>query len=154
MTGPGSDKDPDHTIRRERQATLAELFSRAPMKKTFGMELSFDETHRAVFHLPHNPNLEHALNDTHGGVIATLMDNAGWFTAAVEYDTWIATVELTVRLLEPARQEDLRAVGTLLKSAKNIAIASMEVRSATDRLVATGAGTFAVTTTAFTQPPK
>ena len=31
-------------------------------------------------------------------VIATLLDNAGWFTAAVEYDTWIATVELTVRL--------------------------------------------------------
>lgn len=135
-----------------RQKALADLFSRAPIKKTFGMELSFDEEHRAVFHLPHNPNLEHALHDTHGGVIATLLDNAGWFTAAVEYDTWIATVELTVRLLEPARQEELRAVGTLLKAAKNIAIARMEVRSASDRLVATGAGTFAVTTTAFTSP--
>jgi len=139
-------------VRLERQQALADLFSRAPMKKTFGMDLSFDEAHRAVFHLPRNPALDHALRDTHGGVIATLLDNAGWFTAAVEYDTWIATVELTVRLLEPAHQEDLRAVGTLLKAAKNIAIAQMEVRSVSNRLVATGAGTFAVTTTAFTQP--
>ncbi len=145
MTGPGAHRE----LRQERQEALADLFSRAPIKKTFGMELSFDEAHRAVFHLPHNPDLDHALKDTHGGAIATLLDNAGWFTAAVEYDTWIATVELTVRLLEPARGEDLRAVGTLLKAAKNIAITSMEVRSATDRLVATGAGTFAVTTTAF-----
>lgn len=139
-------------IRLARQRSLAASFAQAPMKKTFGMELSFDEAHRAVFHLPHNPNLEHALHDTHGGVIATLLDNAGWFTAAVEYDCWIATVELTVRLLEPARTEDLRAVGTLLKAGKNIAIARMEVRSASDRLVATGAGTFAVTTTAFATP--
>lgn len=144
----------NHDVRSERQQALADLFSRAPIKKTFGMELSFDEAHRAVFHLPHNPDLDHALHDTHGGVIATLLDNAGWFTVAVEYDTWIATVELTVRLLEPARQEDLHAVGTLLKAAKNIAIARMEVRSASDRLVATGAGTFAVTTTAFTHTAK
>ncbi len=138
-------------VKLARQKWLSEGFSRAPMKKTFGMELTFDEDNRAVFRLPHNPNLEHALHDTHGGVIATLLDNAGWFTAAVEYDTWIATVELTVRLLEPARQEDLRAVGTLLKAAKNIATTTMEVRSASDRLVAVGAGTFAITTTAFNQ---
>jgi uncharacterized protein (TIGR00369 family) len=139
--------DPD--VRLERQQALAALFATAPIKKTFGMELSFDEEHRAVFHLAHNPALEHALHDTHGGVIATLLDNAGWFTAAVEYDCRIATVELTVRLLEPAQQEDLQAVGTLLKAAKNLAVARMEVRSASGRRVATGAGTFAVTTTAF-----
>jgi len=128
---------------------LVALFGRAPIKKTFGMELSFDDQQRAVFELPHNPGLEHALGDTHGGIIATLMDNAGWFTAAVEYPTWIATVELTTRLLEPARCERLRAVGRLIRAGRSIATADMEVRTESGRLVAVGSGTFTVTSSPF-----
>jgi uncharacterized protein (TIGR00369 family) len=124
---------------------LAALFSRAPIKKTFGMELSFNERDEAAFDLPHNPGLEHALGDTHGGIIATLLDNAGWFTAAVHYDTWIATIEMHMRLLEPAGREPLRAVGRLVRGGRSFAVAEMEVRSASGRLVATGSGTYAVT---------
>ena len=138
----------DHD-RRKRTDELVALFARAPIKKTFGMELSFDEEHRAVFELAHNPDLTHALNDTHGGVITTLLDNAAWFTAAVEYDTWIATVELTIRLLEPAQREDLRAVGRLVRAGNSIAVAEAEVRTVGGRLVATAAGTFSVTSAAF-----
>lgn len=140
----------DSERRGERRQQLIELFARAPIKKTFGMELSFDEEGRAVFALAHNPALEHAAHDTHGGILATLLDNAGWFTAAVEYDTWIATVEMTVRLHEPARQEDLRAKGRLVRAGRSLAVAEMEVRAASGRLVATGAGTFKVTSSVFT----
>lgn len=114
------------------------------------MVASFDKEGHAVFELPHNPALEHAAHDTHGGILATLLDNAGWFTAAVEYDSWIATVELTVRLHEPARREDLRAVGRLVRAGRFLAVAEMEVRSASGRLVATGAGTFKVTSNGLT----
>ena len=131
--------------RAERRQALADLFGRAPIKRTFGMELSFDEQDGAVFELPHNPDLEHAERDTHGGVIATLLDNAGWFTAAVPYDTWIVTAEMQMRLLEPARREDLRATGRLVRAGGSIAVAEMEVRTVAGRLVATGSGTFAVT---------
>ena len=131
--------------RSERCAELVALFSRAPIKQTFGMVLSYDDEDRAVFVLPHNPGLEHALHDTHGGVIATLLDNAGWFTAAAQYDTWIATVELQVRLLEPVQREDLRAAGRLVRRGQHLAVCEMEVRTASGRLVAMGSGTFAVT---------
>jgi uncharacterized protein (TIGR00369 family) len=130
---------------RQRREELAALFSRAPIKKTFGMELSFNERDEAVFDLPHHPGLEHALGDTHGGIIATLLDNAGWFTVAVQYDSWIATIEMQVRLLEPARRESLRAVGRLVRAGQSFAVAEMEVRTATGRLVATGSGTYALT---------
>ena len=131
--------------RQNRCTELTALFSKAPIKATFGMELSFNENNEAVFDLPHNPGLEHGFRDTHGGILATLLDNAGWFTAAVHYDTWIATLEMQMRLLEPARREDLRAVGRLQRAGSRFAVAEMEVRTASGRLVATGSGTFAVT---------
>jgi uncharacterized protein (TIGR00369 family) len=133
-------------INRQKRCTeLTALFSKAPIKATFGMELSFNENNEAVFDLPHNPGLEHGFRDTHGGILATLLDNAGWFTAAVHYDTWIATLEMQMRLLEPARREDLRAVGRLQRAGSRFAVAEMEVRTTSGRLVATGSGTFAVT---------
>jgi len=131
--------------RKQRSEELEALFSRAPIKATFGMELSFNEKYEAVFELPHNPSLEHALGDTHGGVVATLLDNAGWFAAAVHYDTWIVTLEMQLRLLEPARKESLQSVGRVLRAGQNFAVAEMEVRTRSGRLVATGSGTFAVT---------
>jgi len=131
--------------RKKRCEELVALFSRAPIKKTFGMNLAFNDKNESVFELPHNPGLEHGLGDTHGGIIATLLDNAGWFAAAVQYDSWIATVEMQVHLLEPAKREPLRAVGRVLRAGQSLAVAEMEVRSLSGRLVATGSGTFAVT---------
>ena len=134
------------TDRNLRKEQLVQLFSRAPIQRTFGMQLSYNDLDQAVFLLPHNSLFEHAMGDLHGGAIATLIDNAGWFTAAVRYQTWIATVELQVRLLEPARRKNLRAVGRLLRAGKNLAATDMEVRTqSSGRLVAVGAGTFSVT---------
>ena len=131
--------------RKKRCEELVALFSRAPIKKTLGMDLSFNDKNESVFELPHNPGFEHGLGDTHGGLIATLLDNAGWFAAAVYYDSWIATVEMQVRLLEPAKREALRAVGRVLRAGQSLAVAEMEARTLSGRLIATGSGTFAVT---------
>ncbi|HOX43065.1 MAG TPA: PaaI family thioesterase [Myxococcota bacterium] len=131
--------------RRARAEALVRLFAGAPLQRTTGMVLSYDAELRAVFDMPHNPAFEHALGDTHGGVIATLLDNAGWFTAAVKYDTWIATTDLHVRLLEPSRKEALRATGRLVRAGSSQAVCDMEVRSASGRLVATGTAAFTVT---------
>ena len=129
----------------DRGEKMKKLFGKARIKKAFGMNLTFNDQHEAVFEMPFNPEFTHAIGDVHGGVIATLLDNAGWFTAAVHYDSWIATTDLHVRLLEPAKKEDLVATGRLLKKGKHLAMAEMEVRSKLGRLVATGSGTFAVT---------
>jgi uncharacterized protein (TIGR00369 family) len=142
---PGAQEGGATSDRKRRCGKLVRLFSKAPIKKTTGMSLSFNDRNEAVFDLPHNPGFEHGLGDTHGGIIATLLDNAGWFAVAVEYEAWIATVEMQVRLLEPARREHLQAVGRVLRAGQSLAVAEMEVRTLSGRLVATGSGTFAVT---------
>ena len=131
--------------RQQRAAQLKALFAKAPIGRTFGMQLTYTADLEAVFDLPHHRGLEHAMGDTHGGAIATLLDNAGWFTAAVHYENWITTVELQVRMLEPSRKEDLRAKGRLVSAGNSLAVAEMKVRTAAGRLVAVGSGTFSVT---------
>ena len=132
----------------ERQAhleRLVALFYRSTISKSFGLKLDFDEENRAVFDLPYDGRFDHFLDDVHGGAIATLIDNAGWFTAAAHYPMWIVSVEFSVRLHEPAGKQDLRATGRIVRAGKRFTSTEMEVRNASDVLVATGSGTFAVT---------
>ena len=128
------------------KGAVRRAFQSSAIKKAFGMEISYDNNGNACFELPYNKNFDHALNGVHGGVFATLLDNAGWFTVAPYYDTWIATVEFQVRLLEHVKQETLISTGNLLRLGKRIAIAEMQVRTASGRLVATGSGSFTPTT--------
>lgn len=128
---------------------MIRLFDQAPMKHTFGMTLSYDDEGNARMDMPHKVDFRNGIQDTHGGVIATLLDNAGWFTAAMQYDNWVNTSELTVRLHEPANQEDLVAIGHIVRAGRRLCVAGMEVRSASGRLVATGTGTFVVSSKAI-----
>lgn len=134
---------------KKRQRELIELFNSAPIKKTFGTTLRYDDQDSAIFEHPYNPNLDHALNGVHGGVIATLIDNAGWFTIAAHYETWIVTVELSVRLLEPVSGQKLVSRGWIVRKGKTVSQAGMEVKTDDGKLIATGAGTFMVISTAF-----
>ncbi len=129
----------------EKQKMFTDLFSRAPIKKTFGMEFHYDEQNRAVFTMPYHPGFDHALNQVHGGVLATLLDNAGWFTVAQYYGTWIATAEMQMRLIEPVEKERLISKGNTVKLGNKLAMAEMRVENSSGKLVALGTGTFAVT---------
>ena len=126
---------------------LIEFFHGSPIAKLFGMRLSYDENFQATLDLPYNQNLNHALGAVHGGVIATMIDNAGWFTAAVHYKTWIATTEFNIKLLEPVEKSALRSHGELVRAGKKLAVARMKVGSEDGRLIAIGSGTFKVTNT-------
>jgi len=129
----------------ERMEKLIAFFDKAPIKKTFGMDFSYNEKGEAIFVMPYNPNLNHALGGIHGGVISTLLDNAGWFTAAPHYKTWIATVDLNVQLLDHAKETRLTAVGNLVRTGKRLAMARMDVHADEGKLIATATGTFSVT---------
>lgn len=136
--------------RKKRQEELMALFHRAPMKHSLGMEFHYDEEGSAIFSMPYNPHFDHALGGIHGGVMATLLDNAGWFTVAQFYDAWIATAELQVRLLKPVAKTDIYSKGRILNLGKRIAMAEMEVRTKDGQLIAVGSGTFAVTSMPMT----
>ena len=132
-----ADRRPAHLAR------LTELFHAAPIARSMGTRLAYDADGRAVFTQPYNPAFNHGLGETHGGLIATLIDNAGWFTVAGEYETWVATVEFQVRLLGRAK-EALVARGRIVNAGKRLATTTMEIHAG-DRLVAIGSGTFTVT---------
>jgi len=134
----------------DRAAKMTALFGRAPLPGHLGMSLRFDDDLRAVIDLPHAAFLDHGLGQVHGGIFATLIDTAAWFTAAVHYDTWISTIDFGVRLLEPVEAEDLTAVGSVVRLGKRIATADAEIRTAAGRLVAVGGATFANTSVRFT----
>lgn len=127
---------------KEKQRTLIDLYHCSRIHRTLGTILTYTEDNRAHFELPYNPNFDHALDGIHGGAIATLIDNAGWFTAAQYYDTWLATAEFHVRLLAHARQETLFAVGEMVQVGKRTSVAKMELRGQDGRLIAIGSGTF------------
>src|SRR5581483_10476961 len=129
----------------QRQENLMHFFHQAPICKTYGMRMLYDESGSAIFELRYNPNFNHTFGGIHGGVIATLLDNAGWFTVAPHSENWIATVEFTTRLLEAVKEVDLRSRGTLVRLGKKLSVANMEVRTFDDRLIAIGSGTFANT---------
>jgi len=126
---------------------LLHLFNeRAPIARTFGMRLSYTDEGNAVVALPYNPNLDHALSGVHGGIYATMLDTAAWFTAAAAHDLpcWVATSELTIHFLRPAERTSLRAVGRMVKSGKRQDIAEAHLYDGRERLVGQAVGTFVV----------
>jgi uncharacterized protein (TIGR00369 family) len=122
---------------------LLKLFNQnARIAQTFGMKLSYGENDRAIITLPYNPDLDHAGNGIHGGVIGTLLDNAGWFTCALAHKGFVVTSEISFHLLRPAIKTELQAQGAIIKIGKRQIIAEMRCWNEIGNLIAHGTGTF------------
>jgi len=132
-------------MKAERIEELVQLFNeKAPIARYLGMTLSYTDTGNAVVDLPYNPGLDHALGGIHGGVYATLLDSAGWFTVAAAHDVscWVATSEMSIHFLLAAEGTSLCAVGRLVKPGKRQDVAEMHLYDGQDRLVGHAVGTF------------
>lgn len=131
-------------MRQDRKAYLLDLFnSNARIAKTTGMVLSYDEEGCARIDMPYNPGFDHAGEGIHGGIVATMLDNAGWFTCALESETGIVlTSDLSIHLLRPAVKAHLVARGELLKKGRRQSVAQMFCRDSDGTLIAHAVGTF------------
>ena len=123
---------------------LVSFFNRAPLKTAFGMTISYNERHEAVFEMPYNPHFDHTMGGIFGGVIASMLDNAGWFTAAAQTDYWVSTANLNIQILEPAAKTLIRSIGHLVRSGKSLIVVNVEAHSEAGSLIAMGTGTFSV----------
>jgi len=130
---------------KENQKKLIEMVKTAPVIQTFGMSLSYNDDNQAIWDMPYDPKFDHAAGGIHGGIYATLLDNAGWFTVCPQYGFWVATVEYQTRLLEHVEGEALQSIGKIVRLGKRLATAQMELRTKAGRLVAIGSATFSVT---------
>jgi uncharacterized protein (TIGR00369 family) len=134
-------------MNKERIQELLKMFNEvAPIARTFGMRLSYDGQGQAIIDLPYNPRLDHGLGGVHGGIYATLLDSAGWFTAAAAHDAgcWLTTAEMSIHFLLPVQGSALRATGRLIKAGKRQDVAEMHLYDGEGRLVGHATGTFVV----------
>ncbi|MDH5682297.1 MAG: PaaI family thioesterase [Spirochaetota bacterium] len=132
-------------MERDQKSELLKLFNeQAPIARTFGMTLSFNDEGSAIIDLPYNPDLDHAMGGIHGGIYATLVDNAGWFTSALSHKPgyWIATSELSVHYFKPAMKCSLRAVGKMIKKGKRLDVVEVHLYDEHSSLVAHAVGSF------------
>jgi uncharacterized protein (TIGR00369 family) len=127
------------------QQALADMFNDAPIKHALGMSIRFAASGEAVFTLPPDKRFFHGMGDVHGGMITTLMDNAGWFTAAAHYNRLVLTADLNIRLLEAAKRKEITATGTMIRAGRTMAVVEMIATTADGRLIAKGTGAFTVT---------
>jgi uncharacterized protein (TIGR00369 family) len=129
----------------QRIAELLHTFNEvAPIARTLGMRLSYNEEGQAIVDLPYNPGLDHALGGIHGGVYGTMLDTAGWFTAAAAHDQscWLATSEMSIHFLAPAARTSLQAIGRLIKRGKRQDVAEVHLYDGQGQLVGHATGTF------------
>lgn len=80
---------------KSKQELMIKLFNKARIKHVYGMVFSYNEEGQARFDLPYNPQFDHGLDGIHGGVFATLLDNAGG--KLIRTGSRIASCEMEVR---------------------------------------------------------
>ncbi len=124
---------------------LEKIYKTAPISKTLNSDIWFDDELRAHFIAKFAPSLCHAMGDFHGGIIAALVDNAIWFTAAAQYpEIWVTTSEFHTYIVSAPQGKDIMSEGWMIHVGKRTAVAKAEVRTSDGRLVAFGTGTLVV----------
>jgi len=123
---------------------LEAAFRGAPISQSMGMTLTYDSEGNATVFMPRHPGYDHGMRDTHGGVLATMLDNAGWFTVAARCRKTVVTADLHVRMLRGAKQQDLIATAQMIRSGGKLAVAEMRLASPDGELVATGTASFSI----------
>lgn len=126
------------------KAFLQSAFDGASIGKTMGMRLTYDDEGNATVFLPRHAGFDHGMGDTHGGVMAVMLDTAGWFTVAAHCRKMVLTADLHVRMLEGAKHQDLTATARVVRAGSRLATADMQLTSADGRLVATATASFSV----------
>lgn len=124
---------------------LADVYHGSPIGRTTGMRITFADDGAATCAWRHVPDYDHALAAVHGGLLATMLDNAGWFTAAAAHGEWVVTSDLQLRLLQGTAGHDLRATGRVVRSGRRLTVVAMDLFAANGDHVAIASGTFCPT---------
>lgn len=147
---------------------LAELIrdvieNQIPFNRHLGLKLTKLDTEDLVVELVIELREEHIGNIVrrmpHGGLLAALVDAASGAAAALTIDELaqaptVATIDMRVDYLKPARGARLRAVGTVMRSGRTVVVVRTDVFDEDDSLVVLGTSTFTVdrTVTAGAEP--
>lgn len=127
--------------------SLATLFREAPITVFLAWQLRVCESGLAEVLLPHKPDFEQGLGVTHGGIVATVADTAGFFAAASLVGAGLATVEFKINLLAPVRRDNLLARASVVHRGGRLLVCQVSVTGEQERAVALAQCTYATVET-------
>lgn len=127
------------------RALLDDILARQPFSRALGARIVHVETGRVDFRLDLRPDHHQQHGFAHGGVIATLADNAISFAAGTVIGD-LVTVEFKLNYLRPGVGESLIARGVVLSHSPRQAVCRADIHAVsqgTEKLIAAAQGTLA-----------
>ena len=118
-----------------------------PLRRFLGMELTGDEPGVGYAHVDAGPDHHNPNGVVHGAVLFALVDTAmgkATMSALDEPGRYCASIEVSLRFIRPAVVGRITATATVVKRGRSVVHLDARVVDADDRLIATGAGTFAI----------
>jgi uncharacterized protein (TIGR00369 family) len=126
-------------------AILRDAFHDAPITRMVRQTMEIPAEGTVCITLHADPRYHHGAGRIHGGILALVLDNAGFFASAtVSGGFWTATTEFKVNLLESVSDEDVVATGRVLRKGRHLVHAEMDVSRASGVKVAVGLGSYAI----------
>jgi uncharacterized protein (TIGR00369 family) len=127
---------------------MRQFLPNSPYVKYLGIQLVDLQPDLAVLSLPFSEPLITIGATVHGGAIASLIDTAAmvaaWSAAEVPANMRGVTVGLTITYLAAAEREDLVAVARVLRRGRSLVYLDVDVKSASEILVAKGLVTYKI----------
>lgn len=121
---------------------LTSLLENSPFHEFIAIEVSSVEPELGVLELklPYRDVYQRTPQSGryHGGVIASLIDIAGAFSVICHTGKNVPTTSLSLEYIRPPINEDLFAYARVRHAGRSIGIADVEVKTASDKLVALG----------------
>jgi uncharacterized protein (TIGR00369 family) len=126
--------------------TLERYLDGSAFQRSLGLSLeSFDaEAQTLVMRAVYGAQVERTTGSGqfHGGVIASLIDIAGDFALIAVLGYGVPTINLRIDYLRPALGHDLLAPARVRRAGRSIGVVDIEVKDASDRLIALGRGCY------------
>jgi acyl-CoA thioesterase len=120
-----------------------------PLKRFLGMEIDSARSGQARAHVRIGPDHLNPFGAAHGAVVFAMIDTSMGraATTVLEEGQLCATIDVQVRFIRPIRGGEARADTRIIHRGRRIIHLESKVTDADGRLLATGTGTFAVTST-------
>lgn len=78
----------------------------------------------------------------HGGILATIIDIAGYFEVQKQFPQPAPTVHLTIDYLRAAKREDLYVTAKTIKLGRSVSVVDVTVTNEVNKMIAIGRGLF------------
>jgi uncharacterized protein (TIGR00369 family) len=128
VTASFEPKNPDFDAR------VRDSFSRQPFMAYIGASIEVVEPGYVEVHLRYSKDLTQQHGFIHGGVLATIADNAAGYAAftLMAADASVLTVEYKLNILRPGQGEKMVAKAKVIKPGRNLTIVDSDVYALRD----------------------